>query len=141
MSKCDYGDQEYPAFSCQDLKNRNSSKPSGIYWIQRRNSPTPFEVYCDQDFDGGGWTLIESFTRDQSLVLNHAFTIDRPENEASANWEAYRLSKASMLSLCESPANCEWRATCGYRADLSIVEFHRDYIRGVMAKIDILSFE
>ncbi|RYZ38096.1 MAG: hypothetical protein EOO71_25430 [Myxococcaceae bacterium] len=45
--------------SCQELKQRAPSMPSGNYTVDPDGpgSTEPFEVYCDMEKDGGGWTL------------------------------------------------------------------------------------
>lgn len=49
---------------CADILDRNPNARSGIYTIQPVTCPGPqpnsvcyFNVWCDQDTDGGGWTV------------------------------------------------------------------------------------
>ena len=55
---------ENPALNCKDLKNRRPSVASGVYWIDPDGGyhGNSFEAYCDQQTDGGGWTLVWSYT-------------------------------------------------------------------------------
>ena len=55
---------ENPALNCKDLKNKRPSVASGVYWIDPDGGyhGNAFEAYCDQKTDGGGWTLVWSYT-------------------------------------------------------------------------------
>uniref|UniRef100_A0A8D0HDT1 Angiopoietin like 5 n=1 Tax=Sphenodon punctatus TaxID=8508 RepID=A0A8D0HDT1_SPHPU len=50
---------------CSDIKDTIGSvtkTPSGLYIIHPEGSSYPFEVLCDMDFRGGGWTVIQKRT-------------------------------------------------------------------------------
>ena len=49
-----------PIASCQELKQIQPQAPSGVYTIDPdKGGPlTPFEVYCEQSAEGGGWTMV-----------------------------------------------------------------------------------
>ncbi|XP_066442641.1 angiopoietin-related protein 5 isoform X1 [Eleutherodactylus coqui] len=49
-------------FDCTDIKDyfgTNSKAPSGIYIIQPEGTHFQFEAFCDMDYRGGGWTVLQ----------------------------------------------------------------------------------
>jgi hypothetical protein len=48
------GDETNPVDACSAI----ATKDSGPYWLDPGATGTPFQAWCDNDFDGGGWTLV-----------------------------------------------------------------------------------
>ena len=56
--------KESPVLNCKDLKAKVPFATSGVYWIDpdAGSHGNAFQAYCDQHTDGGGWTLVWSYT-------------------------------------------------------------------------------
>jgi len=71
------GSVHEPVLSCYALKTARPYAKSGLYWIDSdgvAGPETSFQTWCDQEIEGGGWTLAIRGTLDQSY--NNSF--DKP---------------------------------------------------------------
>jgi len=56
------GTEANPARTCAELDV--AGMPSGVYWLhQTALQDAAFRVYCEQDFNGGGWAMLENSVR------------------------------------------------------------------------------
>ena len=76
------------ALNCKDLKQKAPSLVSGVYWIDPDvgSHGNAFQAFCDQQTDGGGWTLVWSytFTAYSSFTSNANAVTPRPSWTASS---------------------------------------------------------
>ncbi|KAJ8033986.1 Fibrinogen-like protein A [Holothuria leucospilota] len=68
-----YQQQGYPR-DCSEVRNQCSThNVSGVHLIKPDGYPEPFEVYCDNTDDSGGWTVIHRL-QDGSVLFNRNWT-------------------------------------------------------------------
>ncbi|MBM4344605.1 MAG: proprotein convertase P-domain-containing protein [Deltaproteobacteria bacterium] len=59
-----FGTQANPALHCNELKAKQPTAPSGVYWIDPDggSAANALQTYCDMISYGGGWTLVARMT-------------------------------------------------------------------------------
>ena len=89
-----------PALNCKDLKNKRPSVASGVYWIDPDGGyhGNAFEAYCDQQTDGGGWTLVWSYTFTDYKNFNTGSNAITPRPTWTASSANTRVSTTVPLS-------------------------------------------
>ncbi|EDV21788.1 uncharacterized protein TRIADDRAFT_59872 [Trichoplax adhaerens] len=134
--------------SCLELfYTSNKTLTNGHYAIHTGLSLTP--VYCDFQSDPPYvWTLVESFTRNrgiqtsklpESINFRKPYYYNYPYNECTPQFQAYRLSHASMKSIYDSPRTTHWRATCNFDKKKKYPISHRDYMRVENCRYNIMA--
>lgn len=68
--------------SCLEVKKLNSLAPSGVYLVSPKGGTESFMVYCEMDFQSGGW-----------LTIHNRFT---GEQDFYKNWEEYRTGFGNL---------------------------------------------
>jgi hypothetical protein len=76
------GARDNPARTCAEL--RVAGMPSGPYWLHDAQGNPPFQVYCEQQLNGGGW----------AMVLN---SVRRSDGATTAFWQFKYADRLKQL--------------------------------------------
>lgn len=72
--------QDTPAQSCADIHANCANLPSGMFWLDPNggDAADAFQVYCDMENDGGGWTLVATVSHPFILPFMDLYLTDEP---------------------------------------------------------------
>ncbi|KAJ8034021.1 Fibrinogen-like protein A [Holothuria leucospilota] len=68
-----YQQPDYPKDCAEARDQCSTSTGSGVYIIKPDGYQEPFEVYCDNTLDSGGWTVIQRM-KDGTIYFNRNWT-------------------------------------------------------------------
>ncbi|XP_020892493.1 uncharacterized protein LOC110231784 [Exaiptasia diaphana] len=123
--------------SCMDVRSASSMIPKdGVYELKRFDNRAIIPVYCAfQDDPRQAWTLIESFSRNQSLFKGTPFYIGNTQNRnLPPSWDLFRLGLLRVQYFRRR--STLFRATCDFPNRMSLTP---DLLIGRLSDVDIIN--
>ncbi len=141
--------------TCKDINNRAPSSKSGTYWIDPDGAGTgaPYQVYCDQETGGGGWTMIVKVKGNDPTMnrLNKAQWYDgkligdctglKDENAMCSSYNDVPFSDIMIRSIFDADRNLAWRHREKFKNTRDTVRqfkryFTRNRLFGAISNLD-----
>ena len=147
--------KDEPGTTCKTIKDDAPRAQSGVYWIDPDGAGkgAPFEVYCDQQTGGGGWTLVVKVKgndatmnrkntaqwRNKQLIGSCANT--SAENALCTGYDKVPFSDVMIRSLAKPLRNLAWGHRDAYASMWDVVNkgtrvYTRNRLFGAVHNLD-----
>lgn len=84
--------------SCKAILGAGQSTGNGTYWIKTSSTNGPIQVYCNMTIDGGGWTLVESYTGSSTTpIASTGVSLNSGTYLESSNYTALNAGATNYL--------------------------------------------
>ncbi|PIK39938.1 hypothetical protein BSL78_23228 [Apostichopus japonicus] len=94
-----YRESEFPV-DCYDAMHKcSSSVDSGVYLIKPAGYPEPFEVYCDNSLENGGWTRTYQLRIEMTNADGSMFNLSYDDFRISDGYSNYKLASVGQANL------------------------------------------
>ena len=125
------------AVSCWAIKDRAPGVKSGTYWLDPdgEGNGLPYQVYCDQETGGGGWTLVAK-VKGKDAVMNRLNTAQwrnknpftgqscgttKDESALCESYDKVGFSAVMIRSLAKPQRNLAWQHRDSYASVWAII--------------------